>query len=95
MTFAHIDGLKISTDKSTLFSKLEVRIITDSPRNIDACIVDRMFLVLSHVDLPSTFGGQANKTLSRLVRRANYVDVACDTFKYPSINDITRDHGLV
>ena len=34
-------------------------------------------------------------TLSRLVRRANHVDFACDTFKYPPINDITRDHGLV
>ena len=55
VTFAHFDGLKISTDKSKLFSKLEVRIITDAPRNIDAC----MFLVQSHVDLPSTFGGQA------------------------------------
>ena len=32
----------------------------------------------------------------RLVRRANHVDFACNTFKYPSINDITReDHGLV
>ena len=44
LTFAHIDGHKISTDKSTLFSKLEVRIITDAPRNIDAFIVDGMFL---------------------------------------------------
>ena len=35
-------------------------------------------------------------TMSRLVRRANHVDFACDTFKYPSINDVTReDHGLV
>ena len=35
-------------------------------------------------------------TLSRrLVRCANHVDFACDTFNYPSI-DITReDHGLV
>ena len=95
LTFAHIDGLKISTDKSTLFSKLQVRIITDAPRNIDACIVDGMFLVQSHVDLPSTFGGQANVTLSCLVRSANHLDFACDTFKYPSINDIIRDHGLV
>ena len=47
------------------------------------------------VDLPSTFGDQANVTLSRLVRRAHYVDFACDNFKYPSISDITRDHGLV
>ena len=30
MTFAHFVGLKISTDKSTLFSKLKVRIITDA-----------------------------------------------------------------
>ena len=30
-------------------------------------------------------------TLSRrLVRRASYVDFACNTFKYPSINDITE-----
>ena len=78
-----------------LFSKLEVRIITDAPRNIDACIVDGMFLVQFHVDLPSTFGGQAKVTLSRLVRRANHVYCAFDTFKYPLINDITRDHGLV
>ena len=33
-----------------------MRIITDAPRNVDVCIVDRMFLVQSHVDLPSTFG---------------------------------------
>ena len=45
--------------------------------------------------LPSTFGGQANVALSHLVSRANYVDFARDTFRYPSINDITRDHGLV
>ena len=63
LTFAHIDGLKISTDKSTLFSKLEVRIITDAPRNIDACNVNGMFLVQFHVDLPSTFGGQVNVTV--------------------------------
>ena len=40
LTFAHIDGLNIST----LFSKLEVRIITDAPRNIDVFIVSGMFL---------------------------------------------------
>ena len=64
-----------------------MRIITGALRNIDACIVDGMFLVQSHVDLPSTFGGQANVTLSCLVRRANNVDFACDNFKYPSIHD--------
>ena len=66
-----------------------MRIITDAPTNIDTCIVDGMFLVQSHVDLPSIFGGEANMTLSRLVRRANHVDFACDTYKYPPINAIT------
>ena len=35
-------------------------------------------------------------TLSRgLVRRANHADFACNTSKYPSIDDIAReDHGL-
>ena len=50
LTFAHIDGLQISTDKSTVFSKLEARIITDAPRNVVDCIVDGIFLVQSHVD---------------------------------------------
>ena len=95
LTFAHIDGLKISTDKSTLFRKLEVRIITDAPRNNDVFYCRWNVPVQSHVDLPSFFGGQANVTLSRLVRCANHVDFSCDTFKYPSINDITRDHGFV
>ena len=72
-----------------------MRIITDAPRSVVACIVDGMFLVQSHVDLSPTFGGQANLTLSRLVRRANHVDFACDTLKILSINDITRDRGLV
>ena len=45
--------------------------------------------------LSSTFGGEANVTRSRLVRCANYEDFACDSFKYPSINDITReDYGF-
>ena len=94
---SHVEGLKISTDKSTLFRKLKVRIITVAPRYVDVCIVDGKFLVQSHVDLPSIFGGEANVTPFCLVRRANHVDFAFfDTFKYPSINDITREyHGLV
>ena len=55
-----------------------------------------MFLVQSHGDLPSTFGGEANMTLSGLDRRANHVDFVCDTYEYPSINNIAReDHDLV
>ena len=82
--------------ESTLFSKLKLRIITYAPRNVDVCNVDGKFPLQSCVDLPSAFGGVANVTLSRLVRRANHVDFACCTYKYPPINDITReDHGLV
>ena len=91
LTFAHIDDLE-----STLFSKLKLMIITHAPRNVDVCIVIGKFPVQSRVDLPSTFCGVANVTLSRLVRRANRVDFAFCTYKYPPINDITReDHGLV
>ena len=35
-------------------------------------------------------------TRSRFVRRANHVDFASNTYKYPPINDFTReDNGLV
>ena len=72
-----------------------MRIITDALRKVDVCIVNRMFLVQSRVDLPSTFGGEANVTLSRLVGRANHVDLHV-TYNYPSINDIISEgHDLV
>ena len=67
LTFAHSDGHTLSTDISTFLSKLKVRIITDALRNVDVCSVHGMFIVQSHVDLPSTFGGEANVTLSRLI----------------------------
>ena len=51
-----------------------MRIITDAPRRVDACSNDGMFLVYFHVYLPSTYGGVAIVTLSRLVRHANCVD---------------------
>ena len=79
-----------------MVSKLDKRIITEAPRNVDVCIADGMFLVQSHVDLSSAFDGVANVTLSRLVMRANRLDFAYDTYKYPSSNAITReDHLLV
>ena len=73
-----------------------MRIITGAHRNEDVWIVDGMFLVQSHVDLLQLLVAEANVTPSRLVRRANRIDFACDTYKYPSVNDIAReDHGLV
>ena len=39
-------------------------------------IGDGMFLVQPRLDWPSTFGGEANVTLSRIVRPANHVDFA-------------------
>ena len=80
LTFVNIDGFKASTDKSTLFSNLEVRIITDAHRYVNIYIVDGMLLLQSHVDLVSTFCGVANVTLPCLVRRANMVDFASDTY---------------
>ena len=40
LTFAYIDGPNISTDKSTLLSKLDLRMITAAPKNVDVRIVD-------------------------------------------------------
>ena len=57
-----------------------MRIITDAPRDEDVNIVDGMFLVQSHVGLPSIF---ANVTL---VRRANHIDFACVTY---SLSDMS------
>ena len=71
-----------------------MRIVTVAPRNIDAFIVDGMFLYSLMLICLQLLEG-ANVTLSHPVRHANHVDFACETFKSPSINDINRDHGLV
>ena len=65
LNVAHSDELKISTDKSIVFSKLEVRLITDAPRNIDVCIasMECSWYRLMYIRY-STFGGVANVTVS-------------------------------
>ena len=65
MTFAHIVGLSMSTDKSTLFSKLKVRIITDASRNVDVCIIEVPSTVSCRFD--STFVGVANMPDMKIV----------------------------
>ena len=65
--------------KYLLVNQLFLVRTTYAPRNVDVCIVDGMFLVQSHVDLPSTFGSVANVTLSRIVRHPNREECACDT----------------
>ena len=96
LTLAHIDGTKITTDKSKLFGKLEKRITPAAPENVDVCIVDGMFLIQSLANLPQTFGGIANVILSCLVKLGSRVDFVCDTYKHPSIKDIEReDRGSV
>ena len=60
---------------------------------VDVCTVDGMFMVQSHVDLPSTFGGEANVPLSHLVRRANHVEFACFNYhpgRIPHFSAILR-----
>lgn len=64
MTLAHVDGTMITTDKAKLFAKFGARINTDAPRNNDVCIVDRIFLIQSLVDLLPTFGGVAKLIMS-------------------------------
>ena len=92
LTLAHIDGTKITTDKSKLFGKLEKRITSAAPENVDACTVDAMFLIQSLANLPQTFGGIANVILSCLVKLGSRVDFVCDAYKHPSIKDIAREH---
>ena len=77
--FFPIDETKISSGKPTLFSKLNLRIIPDAPRNEDVRVVDGMSLIQSLVYLPSTFGVVLNVVLFRLVRRVNRVYCACET----------------
>ena len=83
--------LKYPLVNQPFFSKVEVRIKTDAPKNIDACIVDGVFLVHSQRFAFNLWWSSKCDCDSSC-----HVDFACDTFKYTSINGIYREgHGLV
>ena len=90
---AQIDGNMNKTDKSILMKMLESKAHSDPPaaNQIDAYVVDAMFLIQLLSNLPDTFEGVAKTILKLLCKLAKEIHFVCDTYVHPSIKDIERD----
>ena len=70
---------------------LESLSATDSPKTVDASIIDVMFFLRLHPNLPSTFGGVARYLGARVSEFEGHVlHFVCDKWVHPSIKDCER-----
>ncbi len=90
----HVDGSMHKTDKSVLTKILEMKINTEGPTTVQACVLDAMLIIQSHMDLPKTYGGLAGSILKRIMKSSDRVDFVCDSYsgrEKPSLKDIKHE----
>ncbi len=75
--------------------KLEVRIQTTEPPEVEVSLVDAMFLARSQTRLTDAYGNIAESMLQRLSRVAPCVHVLCDSYTdEPTIKNMEQEsHG--
>ena len=81
------------TDKAKLLHKIEGHVDHDAPNanEINATIVDAMFLIHTLQHLPPTYGGVAQVILHLLCAMSDRIDFVCDTYHSPSIKYLERE----
>lgn len=92
MVFCHLDGAKNLTNKVVLYKNLEKRIVSNSPRTIEAYIIDGFFFLhLLSNNLPQTYEAIARVLLIKLCNQEKETHLIFDQILYPSIKDFERD----
>ncbi|KZS20614.1 Uncharacterized protein APZ42_012648 [Daphnia magna] len=93
LVFCHLDVTINRTNKAVLFKNLEKRIISDTPQEIDAYIIDGFFFLhLMINNLPSTFEAIARVLFIKLCSyKGKQIHLIFDHIVYPSIKDCERD----
>ena len=94
LCLGHVDGSMNKTDKAKLMHKLEERVESSSPKEIDACTIDAMIFIQSLVNLPATFGEIAKLILTNLTASTKRIYFVCDLYTSPSIKDAERSCEL-
>ena len=96
LSLSHVDGSMHKTPKSAILSHLELKIISTEPKRVDVTIVDAMFILHLHLNLPLTFGGLATYLLSRVLELDGFaVHFTFDKWVSPSIKDCERESRSV
>ena len=90
-SLSHVNGSMQKTPKSKLMKYLESLATTDPPKTVDVSIIDVMFFLRLHPNLPSTFDGVARYLLARVSEFEGHIlHFVCDKWVQPSIKDCER-----
>ena len=82
--------------KSAILNNLKSKIISTEPKRVDVTIVDAIFFLHLHLNLPLTFGGLVTYLLSRVLELDGFaVHFIFDKFVSPSIKDCKRESRSV
>ena len=91
LSLCQTNGVMQKTSKSKLMECLENLIITITPVNIDFTIIDAMFFLHLHTNLPATYDNVARYRLVKILKaEGNFIHFVTDKHFSPSIKDIER-----
>jgi hypothetical protein len=91
LSLCHVDGIFHKTPKSVLLKYLESKVESQEPAHVDVTVIDAMFFLYLHLNLPATFGGVARYLLARIMESDGLVvHFVSDKWIQPSIKDIER-----
>ena len=91
LSLSHVDGSMQNTPKSKLMRYLESLAAINPPKTVDASIIDVMFFLRLHPNIPSTFDGVARYLLARVSELEGHIlHFVCDKWVHPAIKDCER-----
>ena len=96
LSLTHIDGAMHRTDKSSLMTKLEKKLIKSGildKRNVNVCLIDFIYLLpILPPQLPTTFDEVATFITKHACLYVDTVHIFCDAYcNEPTITDSKRD----
>ena len=92
LSICHVDGSIQKTPKAALMRYLECKVNSLAPSKVDIKIIDAMFFLHLHSNLPATFGGVSRFLLSRIMESAgSIIHFVSDQWFTPSIKDCERE----
>jgi len=91
LSVCHVDGSMLKSPKSSLLKHLETRAESQPPVDVDVTMIDAMFFLHLHTNLPCSFKGVAHYLLTRICEcKGTSIYFVADKWITPSIKDCER-----
>ena len=96
LSLSHVDGSMQKTSKASLMKRLESRVKTIDPSNVNTTIIDAMFFLHLQFDLPATFGEISQYLFKKICyTKSEVIHFVFDKTVSPSIKDCERDSRMI